>query len=340
MVATLDSDELAARYRAKTIRPETRELLITRLQGSDQEVDLSVPPNCKGYGRIRHFRNDGPTSTWGANPLPIEPARAALRLPKTESIRAQAFQNASCNWRCWYCYVPFNLLAADESRATWWTADELVGMYAAQENRPPIIDLTGGQPDLVPEWIPWTMESLDERGLAEEVYLWSDDNLSNDFFWRYLSDAQLERIATWPNYGKVCCFKGFDARSFSFNTSASKELFERQFDLLRRFVDLNLDLYAYVTLTTDDASTIGRGVPDFLDRLQRIDEYLPLRTVPLEIRMFSPVRRRLDLQKTTSLDNQWRAVELFKRELAQRFTGEMRELPIASVPLGRRRAAS
>src|SRR5687767_6400856 len=105
----LDSDALAARYRAKALRMDTREILIARIEGSEQEGDLTRPPNCDGYGRVRHFCSDG-ASGWVPNPLPIEPARKALGLPPTDMIQAQAFQNAACNWRCWYCYVPFNLL--------------------------------------------------------------------------------------------------------------------------------------------------------------------------------------------------------------------------------------
>ena len=45
MASLLDSDELASRYRARTIRLDTRELLVARLSGSEQEVDLTVPPN-------------------------------------------------------------------------------------------------------------------------------------------------------------------------------------------------------------------------------------------------------------------------------------------------------
>jgi len=55
-----------------------------------------------------------------------------------------------------------------------------------------MIDLSGGQPDLTPEWIPWMMEELNNRGLTDKVYLWSDDNLSNDYFWKYLSDAEID----------------------------------------------------------------------------------------------------------------------------------------------------
>ena len=203
-----------------------------------------------------------------------------------------------------------------------------------------MVDLTGGQPDLVPEWVPWTMEALERARSRPDVFLWSDDNLSNDFFWRYLSDAQIDRVATWRNYGKVCCFKGFDSRSFSFNTSAPEELFDRQFTLMSRLLDLGLDLYAYATLTAEDASDVANSVPRFIDRLQELDPNLPLRTVPLEIKVFSPVRRRLDTQMTASLENQWRAVEVFKSEVERRFTSEMRALPITAVPLRKMRRSA
>ena len=52
-----------------------------------------------------------------------------------------------------------------------------------------VLDLTGGQPDLVPEWILWMMCELRARGLERKVYVWSDDNLSNDYFWRFLSET-------------------------------------------------------------------------------------------------------------------------------------------------------
>jgi len=33
-----------------------------------------------------------------------------------------------------------------------------------------MIDLSGGQPDLTPEWIPWMMECLSDKGLNKKVY--------------------------------------------------------------------------------------------------------------------------------------------------------------------------
>ncbi|MDP2857265.1 MAG: hypothetical protein Q8P50_04720, partial [Bacillota bacterium] len=88
-------------------------------------------------------------------------------------------------------------------------------MYLSQDDRPFIIDISGGQPDLTPEWVPWMMSEIRARGLENDVYLWSDNNLSNDFFWQYLAEAERSLVATYKNYGRVCCFKGFDAESFS-----------------------------------------------------------------------------------------------------------------------------
>ena len=48
----------------------------------------------------------------------------------------------------------------------------------------------------------------------------------------------------------VCCIKGFDARSFSFNTRAAEDGYEQQFATLRRVLELGLDTYGYVTLTS------------------------------------------------------------------------------------------
>jgi hypothetical protein len=199
-----------------------------------------------------------------------------------------------------------------------------------------MIDLTGGQPDLVPEWVPWTMQALREQCLDDHVYLWSDDNLSNDYFWRYLSSEQIDLVANWPRYGRVGCFKGFDAASFSFNTAAAPELFDRQFDLFRRFFALGLDLYAYVTLTAPTADSIDDAMPRFFDRLQAIHPNLPLRTVPLEIAIFSPVRARMRGVHHLALDHQRRALDAFYKELEARFPSALRETIICDVPLGTR----
>ena len=154
-------------------------------------------------------------------------------------VKAQVFQNAACNWRCWYCFVPFDLLAADPEKSAWLSAQELLELYLEESSPPRVIDLSGGQPDLVPEWVPWMMQELRNLGLDETTYLWSDDNLSNDFFWRFLTEEDLEIIQSYRAYGRVCCFKGFNRQSFSYNTLAEPDLFERQFQLFNSLIALS-----------------------------------------------------------------------------------------------------
>lgn len=295
---------------------------------------MTEPPNCGGVGRIRHFRRTLGNPGWPPNPLPIDPACKALSLSSTDMIRAQVFQYAACNWRCWYCYVPFELLSANPDYSEWLSSSALIDRYLAQPEPPAIIDLTGGQPDLVPEWVPWMMAELKNRGLEHQVYLWSDDNLSNDYFWQFLSDEDIEMIATYPNYGRVCCFKGFNAESFAFNTRAEPALFERQFELMKRFLTLGIDLYAYATFTNRSKSRIVEDMRRFVDRLQMLDENLPLRTVPLQIQEFTPVKERLNSNISEAWQNQQIAIETWLQELETRYSREQRACSIVDIPLG------
>ena len=331
---TIDTAKVSADYRRLAVDVEKRRLLITKFQGTAQEKDLTEPSNCLGYGRIHHFRRGG--GSWPENPLPIDPACKALGMPRTDDLRAQVFQNAVCNWRCWYCFVDFKLLNANRKFSDWLSAANLIDLYLDQEDRPPMIDLSGGQPDLTPEWVPWTMRALKERGMDKEVYLWSDDNLSNDYFWRFLSEHDREMIASYPSYGRVCCFKGFDADSFSFNTRADPALFEQQFELVQKLLTTGIDMYAYVTFTTPNANAVVDRIKRFLDRLQTVHENLPLRTIPLEIRIYNPVEPRLNQVNRRAHDNQWVAMEAWQEVIAERFSSYERSRCVTEVSVRRR----
>lgn len=332
-MTVIDTDSYSARLRAKAVDLQRRALLISDLRGSEQEDDLSELVNCGGYGRVRHF-TQATSAGWPPNPLPVLPAAAALGLPAGGQIRAQAFQNAVCNWRCWYCYVPFSLLTGSPRRSAWFTAVGLVDAYLAEPDPPAVLDLSGGQPDLVPEWVPWTLQALADCD-ASDVYVWSDDNLSKDYFWRYLTDAQRELAATHPRYGRVCCFKGFDAESFAFNTRAAPELFGRQFDLFARLLATGMDLYAYATFTGPTGDRIGEKIARFADRLQHIAANLPLRTVPLEIELWGPVTPRITPARQHALAVQAEAISAWNAEIETRFTAASQQLPVTEISLAR-----
>jgi hypothetical protein len=144
-------------------------------------------------------------------------------------------------------------------------------------------------------------------------------------------------MGAYPLYSRVCCFKGFDTNSFIFNTSAEPERFDNQFSFMARLLTLGIDLYAYVTFTTPATEGISEAMARFVERLQELDEYLPLRTVPLQILPFTPVTRRLKPATEVALVNQYRVLDAWKAEIERRFTGEIRALPITDILLGGRR---
>jgi uncharacterized Fe-S cluster-containing radical SAM superfamily protein len=328
----IDTARMSAHLRGRAIDVAGRKLLISRLAGSEQEGDLQLPTNCGGYGRVRHFKF-ATSSGWPANPLPIVPACKGLGLTPPPEMTAQVFQNAACAWRCWYCFVPYNLLSADPKRSEWFTPEELVRLYASEHERPSIIDLSGGSPDLVPEWTVWMMEALEAEGLASETFLWTDDNLSTEYLFENLSKAQLLRLTTYRNYGRVCCFKGFDDESFAFNTQADAAGFDQQFAIMRRLIDLGLDVYGYITLTGPSAAELPAKMARFFDRLQALDHNLPLRVIPLEIREFSPMANRMNQERQLSLTVQAQAIAEWQTNIANRFDKSARALDISSVAL-------
>lgn len=323
MAKLIVTEEVSGRLRERGIDVSTRSVSLSRIAGSAQAEDISEPTNCHGFGRIRHF-GYRTSPGWPDNPLPLLPAQRFFRdrEPKPSLGRAQVFQNSVCNWRCWYCYVPFSMLKGDPDKSEMVSVATMVDWYLDEPERPPILDLSGGQPDLTPEWVPWTIEALIARGLGEDVYLWSDDNLSNDFAFRYLSDDDWNTMVSHRGYGRVGCFKGFDEASFSFNTGADPAEFGNQFDIFRRLYATGIDLYAYITLTCPrpDRPDPGGSARSMLDRLSGIDERLPLRTVPLEVKVFTPTQRRVKADQESALAYQRDLIAAWNLEMETRFS--------------------
>lgn len=329
----VDTEKFSFHLRNKAVKVDQKAILITNFFGSEQEKDLTEPANCGGFGRVRHFRLDAGKG-WIKNPLPILPATKALGIKQNSEIRSQVFQNSVCNWRCWYCFVDFKLLSGDSKYSSFLTCDEMVDLYLKEKNPALMIDLTGGQPDLTPEWVPWMMQALKERELDTKIFLWSDDNLSNDYLWKYLTNEQIDLMSSYKMYSRVCCFKGIDERSFSLNTKAEPNLFAKQFELCKRLLEINLDLYCYITLTANTDTNFEIAVPKFLDDVQAIDEMLPLRIVPLRVLdTYKPIASRINDEFRDMLNGQYDAIEIWKKELVKRFTTEQLSKPITEISL-------
>ena len=306
--------------------------LLSLIESSDQEKDLTVPPNCNGYGRIRHFRRFI-SKEWGKDPLPIDPACKALGLEKCDVMETQVFQIASCNVSCWYCFVPDNLKKASECHSKWFSTSEMIDLFQRDCKGIHVLDLSGGNPELVPEWIYHVMKELERRKIDNQVYLWSDDTLTTSYFFDYLRESQIDYIKRYKNYGKVCCFKGFDSNSFSFNSRLPQEFFDKQFENFKRYFELGLDLYGYVTFTTNNIADIEEKISKFLNRLRGIHPLLPLRIVPLKISVFTPMKDRLNLAYTNAVKNQENVYKEWRNQLEHMYDSNLLNSNICDIKL-------
>ncbi len=314
----------SAILREKGIDLINRKIRLADIRDSAQANDLQLPPNCGGIGRVHHFRRfQG--ENWPEDPLPIDPATHYLNLPESDEITAEIFQCAICNFNCWYCFVDSNRINADPNNSKLLTVDEQIDQYLLLEERPPIVVLSGGQPDLVPEWILWFLNSIEERGLSKDIYVWSDDNLSCDFLFRYLSVTNIHRILKHRNYGRVGCFKGFNGYSFTFNTRADRGGFAQQFYNMGSIVKAGFDVYGYATFTSDRDANLARDISDFIDRIQsEIHPLFPLRTIPQRVFKFSPTGTRMNSRHYRALEIQNDVVQAWQEELVKRFDQKTR----------------
>lgn len=328
----LDPDTLAEYLRPRIIKVAERQLLLARFYGTDQSHDVTSGINCDGFGRLHYYSR--PSPRWSPVPIPELPAAWHLGLEPDQTRIAQLFQNAACDFRCWYCFVDRDSLAGKETVGEFMSAERIVDLYVREGIPTPVLALTGGQPDIVPEWTVWMMKALEKANLSETVYLWQDDNLSCGYTWTYLSDEDRDYIRAYRNYGRCCCLKSFTAEGFAETTGAKTIFFERQIELLRRLVMWGVDVYVYLTLTCVRLDDLRQKMSAFIDRLQNeVHHNLPLRVVPLEIKVFTPTMSRLTMPRRDALAHQYAALEAWQEELDRRFSSQERALPIYLVPL-------
>lgn len=317
----IDSDRLATTMRARIFKPYSKQLLIANLRGTLEAQDSYTELNCDGLGRVRTFANflmhaDGGDVT--------ERSRIRRMLlegyPQRNETRTQVFQLAGCAWRCWYCYVDEDRLSGDPRVGKWMNCDELVDLYFKGENPPDVLDLSGGQPDLVPIWPGLMLEALRRSGKERHVFLRSEDNLTFPLSADPAEGKHYEELIAWGKYSRIGCFKGFDEASFSQNTGAKPEFFARQMEVAKSIVERGISFFAHATFTAVPDERIGQKVGKFIDGLQRVHHYLPLRVVPLTIRAVPAWAGRRVGAQGDSQSGQDMALDAWFNEICKRFS--------------------
>lgn len=322
------------KLRNKLVDKDKKMLRLSILSNSKESKDFKFKENCNGLGRIRHFK-EFKIEKWISDPLPMFPAAKVLKCDVKDARLAQVFQIAGCNYRCWFCFVDFDLLSADETKSKMIPIRDLIKTYLELTDRPLVLDLSGGNPGLVPEWILWTLKEIDYFGAGKKTYVWADDNLSVDYFSKFLSKDDLSYISTHKSYGSVACFKGFDEESYQFNTGING--FSNQFKIFHRYFSFGWDIYAYVTFTTPSIDNLKDRINKFVDNLQSIDINLPLRTIPLEIKIYTPTSSRINDLRQQSIYSQYKVLKYWIQCLSERYDKDLTEKNICDVPFIKRK---
>ena len=283
--------------------PDSKKVFLAKIEESEQEQDLTAPANCRGFGRIRHFRRYQ-YEDWIPDPLPIDPALKYLRQESTDLLLTECFQIAKCNLKCWYCFVPDGMKSGLKTCGEWFSADQMLDEVIAMDAPPQVIVLSGGNPELAPSWPLELMKSLEKAGYVDEFYLWSDDALSLDSFHNALSKSEVSYMVRYPGYGKVCCFKGYNNLSCRFNTQSNQLNYQDQLRRFKKYYEDGFDLYGYVTFTTPDLDDMEKELQGFFDDLRRIHPLMPLRVIPLRITRYKSIQP-LTAEQQTAHQNQF-----------------------------------
>ena len=307
------------------------DFLITEV-GVSNEDKTRLGVNCNGYGRIRVFQRSK-ESDWVNNPLPFNPYANSMGKEVMDELPVQVFQVAKCNLNCWWCFIPDEFKNCNIDHCKWFSVDELLELFIRDGKQTAnIIDLSGGNPELVPEFVLHFMKGLDKLHLSDEVYLWSDDVLTSDYLFTKLTNSQIQYMVQYQHYGKVACFKGIDDASYCFNICSRTSFLNQQLINAKKYIDLGFDIYFYIVLTLSDMNCINKRISIFFDQLQKIAYYLPLRVVPIKIKKFATNEHRINPIRNRSIINQKEALLAWQEEISKRFNSCEIERDISLQP--------
>ncbi|PIY94004.1 MAG: hypothetical protein COY68_04200 [Candidatus Levybacteria bacterium CG_4_10_14_0_8_um_filter_35_23] len=327
-----NSVALGESFRERILRPNSREVFISKIPVEEMVGSTHAFINCDGYGIVRRAVTQRPD--WQDIDILPELVPQKLEISQEDASLTQIFRVGACNFRCWYCFVDFKYLKAEPSRGDFKSPSNLLDLYQQGEIRPRTIYLTGGQPDLVPEWTLWMMEELERRGMDKSHFLWQDDNLSSLFLFDKLTPDQLEYIGNYENYARATCIKGISPESFSKNTGAAPEFFELQIEALKRLVAAGIDTYTYITLLGDSVDEARKDIPALMDDMQRkVHPNMLLRVFPSKIIEFAQTSQRAKDEHITMIANQNAMLDIWKEELSRRYSSDMLALPKSAVSL-------
>ena len=343
---------LAEKLRPRMIDLKNKKFLLAVLAGTEQAQDLTKERFFKDVFRSKIYTKKEELQR---DPFRREPAAIAaekLTIPgktlvsQEECNAAFLGQINGCNLKCWYCYVDDKAKGANQKYGEFFSAEEYLIQFLIESRKNQnflnqdlklnILRISGGEVFIIPEIIVWMIEAVEKFGLEDSIYLWVDCNLSTgNFYWKYLSESQREKIRNFKNLGVCVCYKGFDEESFQENTcGATPESFNKAFLMHKKLIDEGLDVYSYLYPVTSSTDNIENRIKSFIHRLQKeVDECAPLRMATPPIKIYGPTKERLNEKNSVALENQWLVMNIIKNELGRKFNSRELSLYPHEIPV-------
>lgn len=258
-------------------------------------------------------------------------------------------QIALCDFYCWHCYVPDELLRGASNKINYFTPRDFVDRFLAVRADPKkesygsnVLRVSGGEPFLAPDFILGCLEYLQDKGLDKEIFVWSETNLSPFLMkggqtslvetWLEEQGKSLKNFAKFKNFVLHPCLHGTNPSNFAQITFAKEEYFNQLIEGLRLLVDLKIDVYPTIGSNTSPSTEIT----DLFLKLKEINTKLPLRfaLIPYSFDNYPAIDARLSKSKRQgviygkdAMISQWNAL------LKENYNVSYAEIPRSKVQL-------
>jgi len=218
-----------------------------------------------------------------------------------------------CPLHCWHCFVDECLMKACgrcpleqigkckqygrvEQKPNVTARQVIDGFLGKRPSFAGILRITGGEPLLLPDLISECLKVLEDEGLSDKVFVWTETNLVP-----LLVDPNTNRpfaedwgldLATLARYRNFCihpCLHGLNTDTMRKVTGHGIELPEL-IAAMKRLIDAGIDVYpSFITEANPPES-----IPIAFGELKAVDHLLPLRVALVRYDRYPPVEERLD----------------------------------------------
>lgn len=257
-----------------------------------------------------------------------------LQKPWALFNRLIAIQVPFCPNNCWHCYLPKELYDQRSSRVRHVekTAREIVNLFKQQRDQDRnqgkysnVLRITGGEPFLLPELILDILQAIQDDGLSEKIFVWTETNLEpfagpEGLAFMDLAENReiLSKISKFNNFCVHPCFHGLSSDEFNIITGKNYSIaLNDQIDALKRLVNAGIDVYPTFGINVCDPAHIR----SLYFGLKNISDILPLKValVAYDLEAYPPISERVGAKRTVPLYSKYAAIRIWNQLLLNDF---------------------